>query len=205
MGYSLGANLVLKLAAEARTEPLEGLDCVLAANPPLDLLACSEAIGRPENRIYDRNFVRQLRGDVARLHAVFPDLGPVDFPKSLTCSSSTTTYTAPRNGFAGAHDYYQRSSSGPLDPRIAVPGLVVHSEDDPFIPAEPFRSIRFPPRLALELIPGGTSRLLSHCPWIGDRRWLDVRFIRPGWPAMGRATEQARSCRPIGRERVPVC
>ena len=38
-------------------------------------------------------------------------------------------------------------------PRIEVPGLVIHAEDDPFIPAEPFRSVAFPPRLALELIP----------------------------------------------------
>ena len=37
IGFSLGANLVLKLAAEAADVPLPGLDCVLAANPPIDL------------------------------------------------------------------------------------------------------------------------------------------------------------------------
>ena len=41
IGFSLGANLVLKLAAEASTMPLPGLDCVLAANPPIDLAACA--------------------------------------------------------------------------------------------------------------------------------------------------------------------
>ena len=58
------------------TTPLDGLDCVLAANPPIDLAVCCRTIQQPENRIYDRNFVQQLRREVARLHAAFPDLGP---------------------------------------------------------------------------------------------------------------------------------
>ena len=45
VGFSLGANLVLKVAAEAAIDPAatESLDCVLAANPPIDLAACSRA------------------------------------------------------------------------------------------------------------------------------------------------------------------
>jgi predicted alpha/beta-fold hydrolase len=177
VGFSLGANLVLKLAAEASETPLDGLDCVLAANPPIDLAACCRAIQRPANRVYDRSFVRQLRNEVARLHAAFPDLAPVSLPKVLTLYDFDDVYTAPRNGFAGAADYYARSSVGPLIPRVAVPGLVVHAEDDPFIPAEPFREVVFPARLALELIPsGGHLGYLSHLRWMGDRRWLDGRL-----------------------------
>ena len=56
IGFSLGANLVLKLASEAGAEPLRGLDCVLAANPPIDLAACAlrltNTIG-PRMRIKD--------------------------------------------------------------------------------------------------------------------------------------------------------
>ncbi len=177
LGFSLGANLVLKLAAEATEQPLAGLDCVLAANPPLDLAACCQHIQRPSNRVYDRNFVRLLRKDVTRLHAAFPDLGPVELPKVMTLLDFDDAYTAPRNGFAGAEDYYRRSSAGPLIPRIRVPGLVVHAEDDPFIPAAPFRNVTFPPNLALELISsGGHLGYLSRGRWMGDRRWLDSRF-----------------------------
>jgi predicted alpha/beta-fold hydrolase len=177
VGFSLGANLALKLAAEAVAAPVRGLDCVLAANPPVDLAACSHRIRRPGNGIYDRTFVRQLRADVARLHARFPDLGPPNLPARLTVYDFDEAYTAPRNGFAGAEDYYARSSSGPLIPGIRVPGLVVHAEDDPFIPGELFRGIAFPPQLALELIPGGGHLgYLSRAPWMGDRRWLDARL-----------------------------
>ncbi len=58
VGFSLGANLVLKLASESASEPLDALDCVLAANPPIDLAACARLMLTRENRLYDWNFVR---------------------------------------------------------------------------------------------------------------------------------------------------
>jgi predicted alpha/beta-fold hydrolase len=61
--------------------------------------------------------------------------------------------------------------------RIEVPGLVIHAEDDPFIPPEPFREVVFPSQLALELIPyGGHLGYLSSKNWLGDWRWLDARI-----------------------------
>ena len=178
VGFSLGANLALKLAAEAAANPVAGLDCVLAANPPLDLLACCRQIRRPENRLYDLNFVRQLRAEVRRLHAAFPELGAVDLSRARSVLDFDEAYTAPRNGFAGAEDYYARCSAGPLVHGITLPGLVVHAEDDPFIPPEPFRRVRFPTQLALELIPwGGHLGYVSRSPWQGDRRWLDARLV----------------------------
>ncbi len=177
VGFSLGANLVLKLAAEVNDAPLDTVDCVLAANPPIDLAVCCQQIQHPSNRMYDRNFVKQLRFDVARLHRAFPELGPVTLPKVLTLLEFDECYTAPRHGFTGADDYYAQSSSASLIPAIRVPGLVVHAEDDPFIPSAPFRRLAFPPGLALELISsGGHLGYLSREAWLGDRRWLDGRF-----------------------------
>ncbi len=191
VGFSLGANLVLKLAAEAADRPLPGFDCVLAANPPLDLAACCRYIQRPQNKIYDRNFVRLLRAEVARLHDRFPELGKADLTHAPTLYDFDDLYTAPRNGFAGAADYYARSSSGPLIPQIQVEGLVVHAADDPFIPPEPFLAIKFPAGLALDLNSyGGHLGYLSRESWDGDRRWLDTRFAR--WLAQRWANELAK-------------
>ncbi|AGA27597.1 putative hydrolase of the alpha/beta-hydrolase fold protein [Singulisphaera acidiphila DSM 18658] len=177
VGFSLGANLALKLAAESADRPVEGLDSVLAANPPIDLAACSQHIQRPENRIYDRNFVRLLRAEVARLEAHFPDLEPINLTPVKTLLDFDELYTAPRNGFANATDYYAQSSSGPLIPRIQIPGLVIHAEDDPFIPPDPFRHIVFPATLALELNQsGGHLGYFSRTRWGGNRRWLDARL-----------------------------
>ena len=177
VGFSLGGNLVLKLAAEASEEPLAGLDCVVAANPPLDLAACCRNMQRSSRRVYDRNFVKLLRAEVRRLHAAFPDLGPPDLDGVATVYDFDDRYTAPRNGFDGADDYYAQSSAGPMLGRIGIPGLVVHAEDDPFIPAETVRGQTFPTSLALELIPtGGHLGYISRSRWGEDRRWLDARL-----------------------------
>jgi predicted alpha/beta-fold hydrolase len=178
IGFSLGANLALKLAGEAADQPVPGLDCVIAANPPIDLDACCRHIRQPGGRVYDRGFVRLLRAEVARLQAAFPDLDPVDLSATTSLLDFDEKYTAPLNGFRDAADYYARASAAPMVDKIPVPGLVIHAEDDPFIPAEPFRRLAFPDHLALELIPsGGHLGFLSRTRWRGDRRWLDARII----------------------------
>ena len=188
VGFSLGANLVLKLAAEAAQQPLDGLDAVVAANPPLDLAACCRHLQRPENRVYDRHFVHMLHKEVTRLHQAFPELGPVRVARAATLFEFDDLYTSPRNGFAGAIDYYTRASAGPLVPQIAIPGLVVHAADDPFIPVEPFYQVNFPPCLALELLPsGGHLGYLGRSLWSGECRWLDMRLT--AWLASHWATK----------------
>ena len=177
VGFSLGANLALKLAAEAADCPVPMLDCVLAANPPLDLEACCRYLQRPGGRIYDRNFVALLHAEVRKLEAAFPELGRTELRKAQTLFDFDDVYTAPKNGFRDALHYYATSSAGPLLERIEVPGLVVHAEDDPFIPVKPFRSARFPSQLALELMPkGGHLGYFSRTRLGDDRRWLDARF-----------------------------
>jgi predicted alpha/beta-fold hydrolase len=176
-GFSLGANLVLKLAAEAAADPADGLDCVLAANPPIDLAACTLQMQRPENRFYDWNFVRWLRAMVRRLHRRFPELGPADLEGVKTLYDFDDRYTAPRNGFASADDYYERCSVVTALARIAIPGLIVCAMDDPFIPPAPLGRVARPSNLAMELLRhGGHLGYLSRRPWQGDRRWLEMRL-----------------------------
>jgi len=177
VGFSLGANLVLKLAAEAADLPLRGLDCVLAANPPIDLADCAQQMLRPENRFYAWNFVRWLRAMVGRLHQRFPELGPPRLHGVKTLYDFDERYTAPRNGFRSADDYYERCSLTTSLARIQVPGLIVHAMDDPFVTYEPFLRVLRPPNLSLELLAnGGHLGYLSRQPWLGDHRWLDSRL-----------------------------
>ena len=199
VGFSLGANLVLKLAGEAADDPVEQLDCVVAANPPVDLEACCRAIQDRRNRIYDRNFVRLLRHEVSRLHERFTDLEPIDLTAAQSLLDFDELYTDPRNGFRHASDYYHRSSSNRWMDRIRVPGLVVHSLDDPFIPAGSFAAIHFPPNLKCEMVPhGGHLGYWSHHPWDGDRRWLEARvahWLAEHWMLPGRTLPHVSTSR----------
>jgi predicted alpha/beta-fold hydrolase len=176
-GFSLGANLVLKLASDAAADPPAGLDCVLAANPPIDLAACSRAMSRPENRLYDWNFTRWLRSQASRLHRLYPELGNPGLKRVSSVYEFDDCYTAARNGFRSADDYYAQSSSLFAISRIELPGLLVHAADDPFIPVEPFLRASFPTNLNFELLAhGGHLGYISRCRWQGDRRWLEARL-----------------------------
>jgi len=177
VGFSLGANLALKLAAESAVEPVPNLDCVLAANPPLDLAACAREIQRPENWIYDWNFVRWLRAMVRRLHQRFPDLGPANLAGVKTLYDFDDRYTAPRSNFGDAANYYAQCSMDASLGKIPQPGLIVHSEDDPFIPLDAFERAKRPDHLALEVIAGGGHLgYLSRDRGLGDHRWLESRL-----------------------------
>lgn len=177
VGFSLGASLSLRLAAEADAPAPASLDCVVAANPPLDLLSCALRMRERRNRFYDRSFARWLRADIARLHQWFPDLGPIDLRGVRSIYDFDDRYTAPRNGFASAEDYYTRCAVGPILSRIQVPGLIVHAADDPFIPVQAFHDATLPPTVKLELWPtGGHLGYISRSPWRGDRRWLETRL-----------------------------
>jgi predicted alpha/beta-fold hydrolase len=177
VGFSLGANMVLKAGIEASEARLEGLDCLLAANAPIDLVHCSHQMQRPENRVYNWNFVRWLRAMVDRLHRRFPELGNPRLEGVRTLYEFDDRYTAPRARFASADDYYTRCSVASALERIQLPGLIVHALDDPFIGAEPFLHIQNPPAFSVELLAhGGHLGYLSRRPWMGSRRWLDSRL-----------------------------
>ncbi len=176
IAVSLGANMALKLAAEAATDPLPGLQRVAVINPPIDLARCAQLIMLPKNRLYERRFTRDLVRDALRRQRLFPDLPPVNFPRDLTLIGFDDLYTAPRNGFRDAADYYRRASSFPLLGQIKLPTLMVTARDDPFIAIEPFEELKCPPNLILEIQPfGGHVGFVS---WEGGIvRWAERRVV----------------------------
>lgn len=177
VGFSLGGNIVLKLAGEAAEQPVPGLMCVAAVGPPVDLARCADLIAQPRNRFYERFFVRELMVLARRRQRLFPDLPAVQFPRPLTLRLFDDVYTAPRSGFRDAADYYSRASSLPLIPNIAVPTLILTARDDPFIAVEPFETLQTPAHVQVRIVRHGGH--LGFLGWdgAGGIRWAEQRVL----------------------------
>lgn len=136
VGYSLGGNVALKFLGE---EGVDGrVSAGAAVSVPFDLEAGARALERSRlgRWLYTRYFMRTLRPRTlakAELLAGRCDLDAVG--RARTIRQFDDAATAPLFGFRDAADYYARSSSARFIGDIGVPTLVVHSRDDPFLPA----------------------------------------------------------------------
>jgi predicted alpha/beta-fold hydrolase len=178
VGFSLGGNIVLKLAGEAAGKPLPSLARVAAIAPPIDLEHCATLLALPKNRFYNYHYARSLVQQVHGQQKYFPDLPRVRFPRRLTMRVFDELYTAPRGGFADALDYYRRASAHPLVPRINVPTLIVTARDDPFVGVEAFENLKAPAHLRVHIMSHGGH--LGFLGWdgAGGIRWLEQRLTR---------------------------
>src|SRR5262245_52881997 len=139
-GYSLGGNLALKLAGEYGEHAPKELAGVAAVSPIIEISECTRALERPENWIYEWNFVRDLRKRMRLKDRLFPGAFDVSRLNAIkTVRQFDEVITAPHFGFRSASDYYHRASAMRVIERIQVPALVITAEDDPFVPADPFR------------------------------------------------------------------
>jgi len=179
-GYSMGGNLVLKMAgelADAAPRELRGVAGVCAT---IDLARCAAALELPQNFVYEAHFVRSLKGRMARKAALFPgkfDLGPM--ARVRTVRDFDDAITARYCGFRDASDYYAQSSALRVAGEIRVPALIVAAQDDPFVPFATF----FDPALANNAhIRVVTPEHGGHCAFIsrhaGDERfWAEARVM----------------------------
>jgi hypothetical protein len=134
IGYSMGGNLVLKLAGELGNDTPRQLTSVVGVSPVIDLAASVDALHQPQNRLYERKFLRALLKRFRHKAAFFPRAFD---PQVATGISSVREFdhriTALYSGFQSADDYYYRAASARVLDRIAVPTLLIHACDDPFI------------------------------------------------------------------------
>jgi uncharacterized protein len=138
-GYSLGGNLALKLAGELGNS-FPALKAVCAVSPTMDLAVCVKALERRSNLAYEFNFVRRLKARMRRKASIFPNDYSLDrLGRVWTVRQFDEAFTAPHHGFRDATDYYHRASAMRVIDRIRVPALILTAEDDPFVPAAPFR------------------------------------------------------------------
>ncbi len=141
VGYSLGGNMLLKFLAEYGTEvPITAAATVSA---PLDLAAAAHRIRMRRNRVYHWNLLRAMKAEALAPAAALAPSERLAILGARTIVEFDDRFVAPRNGFAGAADYYARNSAERFLAAIRVPTLIVHALDDPWIPPAVYRRIRW--------------------------------------------------------------
>jgi predicted alpha/beta-fold hydrolase len=132
VGYSLGGNLLLKYLGEAgETTPIRA---AVAISVPLDLAATSRHLRRPRNRVYHDYLLRRMKAEALADGAVVSDAERRAIAAATSVFEFDDRFVAPRNGFAGAADYYAKCSAQGFLDGIARPTLILHARNDPWIP-----------------------------------------------------------------------
>jgi hypothetical protein len=180
VGYSMGGNLVLKLAGErGSSAPLRA---VAAVCPAIDLAPGADALHEPANRLYEWNFLRGLMARYKRKAKLFPgiyaparEIGPVHSIREFDEKILSRYW-----GFRGADDYYNRAASARVVDRIAVPTLILRAQDDPFIRLLPETRAKL---LANPHIDFVETRHGGHCAYLSRDRgneihWAEATVIR---------------------------
>jgi len=138
IGYSMGGNLVLSYAGQFGNNPPPFLKAAVGISPLMDLAASSAALHEPQNRIYEKYFLRSM---IARLHRkaeLFPRLyfrlyADRVLEKIHSMRDFDEYVVAPYGGFTSADDYYYSVASSNVASALSIPTLIIHSLDDPFI------------------------------------------------------------------------
>src|SRR5205085_7021685 len=90
------------------------------------------------NAFYHRIILGHMKDESLAPIAALTDDDRRAIAEAPSIAAFDDRFVAPRNGFAGAADYYARCSAGRFLDAIATPTLVSHALDDPWIPSEPY-------------------------------------------------------------------
>jgi len=179
-GFSMGGNLVLKMAGEWGASAPPQLRGTIGICPAIELALCADSLSKPENYFYQRHFVASLKQRMRQKATLFPGRFPLDgMEKVRTVREFDEVITAKFCGFAGADDYYYRASAIRAIAAIRVPTVIITAQDDPMVPFETFRNRDLESNANIEMIAplhGG------HCAFIAresgeERFWVEPRIV----------------------------
>ncbi|HET9743803.1 MAG TPA: alpha/beta fold hydrolase [Terriglobales bacterium] len=180
VGFSMGGNLVMKLAGEWGGDAPPQVKAFAAVSPAMDLAASADALHARSNWLYEQRFLRSLRRSYERKAVLFPNRYDLaHLRRFASIREFDHEITARYEGFAGADDYYERSSAARVVERIRVPTLVLHAQDDPFIRLRSETTAKLMANPAVTFI---EAKHGGHCAFLAtpngyDGRWAERTVI----------------------------
>jgi uncharacterized protein len=179
-GYSMGGNLVAKMAGEFAAAVPPALRAVCAVCPAMDLAVCADALERWDNYPYQRHFVSGLMSHYSQKEKLFPRLYSTNgLPRIRTVRQFDDFIIAPRFGYRDAQHYYESVSAKRVTAQIRVPFLLITAQDDPFVPHSLFLAAKVADNPAIRFI---APQHGGHCGFISkhsgtERFWAEQRIV----------------------------
>jgi predicted alpha/beta-fold hydrolase len=179
-GYSMGGNLVTKMAGEYGDSPPGALKGVCAVCPAIDLAASADALERRDNFFYQRHFVTGLMARYGRKAKLFPERYLQDgFDRIRTVREFDDEITAPQFGYRDAQEYYEAVGAKKLVSQVRVPMLMITAQDDPFVPYASFLRANIAQNPAIRFLAPEHG---GHCGFISkysgaERFWAEQRIV----------------------------
>ena len=137
IGYSMGGNMILKcLGEDGEASPFMAAASVSA---PIDLFATTRQFTSPRNAVYHQWMLNNLKKEalVSGADITADERNAVLAARNVI--EYDDLYVARRNGFNGAEDYYQQCQALTYLDAIRIPTLIIHADDDPWIPSDAYR------------------------------------------------------------------
>ena len=139
VGFSLGANMLLKLLGEDGGAASGGpVRAAVAVSAPIDLEATSRRMMQPRNRLYQAVLLHWMKREATAPAAALTPGERRHIASARTVYAFDDVFVAPRHGFGSAATYYRLNQARRFLADIRVPTLMIHALDDPWIPAGPY-------------------------------------------------------------------
>jgi uncharacterized protein len=143
LGFSMGANFVLRIAIKHSDTPIHNLGQAFAVSPPLDPYQTTRTIDQAL-AFYRRYFLKKWRRSLRKKQRLFPR--KYDFTEMLrakTCIDLTADMMVYMPEFKSYRDYFkQYTLTGESFQNLRVPVRIFIADDDPVIALEDFQSLR---------------------------------------------------------------
>ena len=180
VGWSMGGNLVLKMAGEVGTS-MPALRGVFGVCPVIDPEACVQALERRTNWIYEQHFVIRLKARLRRKAALFPArYSTAALARISRLRQFDHLYTAPDAGFSSAEEYYDRAGARHVVAHIRVPTLIITAYDDPFVPFSIFQTEAMQGNPCIRVVApqhGGHCAFVQRRNLREDGHWAEHRIV----------------------------
>ncbi|HWQ55137.1 MAG TPA: alpha/beta fold hydrolase [Bryobacteraceae bacterium] len=172
-GFSLGGNVVLKLAGELREDAPALFRGVCAVSTPIDLAASCDRLAKWDNRLYEWRFIRSMQRRLSATGRYRAE----DFAGVRSIRDLDNRITAPAFGFRDALHYYQSQSAALYLDNIRVPAMLIQAQDDPIIPFESYHHPAFGTNPNLTLLAPDHGGHVGFVARGNPRFWAEAAII----------------------------